>query len=112
MKKIEAVIRRFKLEAVQHALVERGIHALTVTEVRGSGGERPHIETYRGLDLDPGYLPRLKIEVVIEDELVEAAIDAILLAASTGHVGDGKIFVSRVETMLRIRTGEELACAV
>jgi nitrogen regulatory protein P-II 1 len=112
MKKIEAVIRHFKLEAVQHALVERGIHALTITEVRGSGNERPRMETYRGLDLDPGFLPRLKIEVVVEDELVEAAVDAILLGAHTGNAGDGKIYISHVEMMLRIRTGEELACAV
>jgi len=112
MKKVEAVIRLGKLEAVRHALVERGIHAMTVSEVRGSGNERPRQVTYRGIDLDPGFLPRLKIEMVVEDELAEAAVDAVLLAASTGHAGDGKVFVSHVETMLRIRTGEELACAV
>ncbi len=112
MKKIEAVIRHLKLEEVRHALIERGIHAMTVTEARGSGNERPRQETYRGINLDPGYLPRVKVEVVVEDELAEAAVEAILLAAFTGHVGDGLIFVSHVDIMLRIRTGEELACAV
>jgi nitrogen regulatory protein P-II 1 len=112
MKKIEAVIRHLKLEEVRHALIERGIHAMTVTEVRGSGNERPRKETYRGIDLDPGFLPRVKLEVVVEDELAEAAVDAVLLAAYTGHVGDGKVLISHVEIMLRIRTGEELVCAV
>jgi nitrogen regulatory protein P-II 1 len=112
MKKIEAVIRHFKLEQVQNALVERGIQAMTASEVRGAGNERPRKETYRGLDLDPVFVPRVKVEVVVEDELVETVVDGILLAAYTGHLGDGLIMVSHVETMVRIRTGEELACAV
>jgi nitrogen regulatory protein P-II 1 len=112
MKKIEAVIRHLKLEEVRLALIERGIHALTVTEVRGIGNELPCQETYRGIDMEPGYLPRVKIEVVVDDDLLETGVDAVLAAAYTGRVGDGKIIVSNVETMVRIRTGEESACAV
>jgi nitrogen regulatory protein PII len=106
MKKIEAIIRPFKLEEVKEALVEEGIRGLTISEVRGYGRQKGHTETYRGSEYRIEFVPKIKIEVVIEDSKVEKIVDAILKAAKTGQVGDGKIFIYNVEDVVRIRTGE------
>ena len=106
MKKIEAVIKPFKLDEVKEALHEVGVKGLTVTEAKGFGRQRGHTELYRGAEYVVDFLPKVKIEVVLEDEQVERAIDAVLTAARTGRIGDGKIFVSPVEEVIRIRTGE------
>jgi nitrogen regulatory protein PII len=106
MKKIEAIIRPFKLEEVKDALLEEGIKGLTITEVRGYGRQKGHTETYRGSEYQIEFVPKMKIEVVVDDSLAEKAIDAILSAANSGQVGDGKIFISNVEDAIRIRTGE------
>jgi nitrogen regulatory protein P-II 1 len=106
MKKIEAVIKPFKLDDVREALSEAGISGLTVTEVKGFGRQKGHTELYRGAEYVVDFLPKIKIEVVIPTELLETAIDAILKSAHTGKIGDGKIFVSVVEQVVRIRTGE------
>lgn len=106
MKKIEAIIRPFKLEEVKEALVEEGIRGLTISEVRGYGRQKGHTETYRGSEYRIEFVPKIKIEVVIEDSKVEKIVDAILKTAKTGQVGDGKIFIYNVEDLVRIRTGE------
>ena len=106
MKKVEAIIRHFKLEEVKNALTEHGIHGMTVTEVRVFGRQKGHTELYRGAEYVVDFLPKVKIEVVLGDDQVEAAIEAIRKAAQTGRIGDGKIFVSSVEEVVRIRTGE------
>ncbi len=106
MKKIEAIIRPFKLEEVKEALVEEGIRGLTISEVRGYGRQKGHTETYRGSEYRIEFVPKIKIEVVIEDSKVEKIVDAILKTAKTGQVGDGKIFIYNVEDVVRIRTGE------
>jgi len=106
MKKIEAIIRPFKLEEVKDALLEEGIKGLTITEVRGYGRQKGHTETYRGSEYQIEFVPKMKIEVVVDDSLAEKAIDAILSAANSGQVGDGKIFIFNVEDAIRIRTGE------
>lgn len=106
MKKIEAVIKPFKLDDVREALSEVGISGLTVTEVKGFGRQKGHTELYRGAEYVVDFLPKIKIEVVIPSNLLETAIDAILKSAHTGKIGDGKIFVSAVEQVVRIRTGE------
>jgi nitrogen regulatory protein P-II 1 len=106
MKKIEAIIRPFKLDEVKEALIEEGVRGLTVSEVRGYGRQKGHTETYRGSEYHIEFIPKIKIEVVIEDEKEEQVIDAILRTASTGQVGDGKIFISHVEDAIRIRTEE------
>lgn len=106
MKKIEAIIRPFKLEEVKEALVEFGIRGLTISEVRGYGRQKGHTETYRGSEYRIEFVPKIKIEVVIEDSKVEKIVDAILRTAKTGQVGDGKIFIYNVEDVVRIRTGE------
>ncbi|MBK9098114.1 MAG: P-II family nitrogen regulator [Ignavibacteriaceae bacterium] len=106
MKKIEAIIRPFKLEEVKEALVEIGIRGLTISEVRGYGRQKGHTETYRGSEYRIEFVPKIKIEVVIEDSKVEKIVDAILKTAKTGQVGDGKIFIYNVEDVVRIRTGE------
>ena len=106
MKKIEAVIKPFKLDDVREALSEVGISGLTVTEVKGFGRQKGHTELYRGAEYVVDFLPKIKIEVVIPDDLLETAIDAILKSAHTGKIGDGKIFVTSVEQVVRIRTGE------
>ena len=106
MKKIEAIIRPFKLEEVKEALVEEGIRGLTISEVRGYGRQKGHTETYRGSEYRIEFVPKIKIEVVIEDSKVEEIVDAILKTAKTGQVGDGKIFIYNVEDVVRIRTGE------
>jgi nitrogen regulatory protein P-II 1 len=106
MKKIEAVIKPFKLDDVREALSEVGISGLTVTEVKGFGRQKGHTELYRGAEYVVDFLPKIKIEVVVPSDLVETALDAIVKSAHTGKIGDGKIFVSPVEQVIRIRTGE------
>ena len=106
MKKIEAIIKPFKLDEVKEALHEVGIQGITVTEAKGFGRQRGHTELYRGAEYVVDFLPKVKIEIVLEDNLVERAIDAIIQAARTGRIGDGKIFVTSVEEVVRIRTGE------
>ena len=106
MKKIEAVIKPFKLDEVREALSDVGVTGLTVTEVKGFGRQKGHTELYRGAEYVVDFLPKIKIEIVVADETVEAAIEAIIKAARTGKIGDGKIFVSPVEQVVRIRTGE------
>jgi len=106
MKKIEAIIRPFKLDEVKEALTEEGIKGLTITEVRGYGRQKGHTETYRGSEYRIEFIPKIKIEVVVDDNKSEKVIDAILKAAKTGQVGDGKIFVYDVEDAIRIRTEE------
>ncbi|WP_018411284.1 P-II family nitrogen regulator [Methyloversatilis thermotolerans] len=106
MKKIEAVIKPFKLDEVREALSEVGVTGLTVTEVKGFGRQKGHTELYRGAEYVVDFLPKIKIEVIIPDEAVDPAIEAIIKAARTGKIGDGKIFVMPVEQVVRIRTGE------
>ena len=106
VKKIEAIIKPFKLDEVKEALQEVGLQGITVTEAKGFGRQKGHAELYRGAEYIVDFLPKVKIEIVISDELVEKAIDAIRRAAQTGRIGDGKIFVSNIEEAIRIRTGE------
>ena len=106
MKKIEAIIKPFKLDEVKEALQEAGVQGLSVVEVKGFGRQKGHTELYRGAEYVVDFLPKVKIEVVLPDEQVERAIDAIVQSANTGKIGDGKIFVSPVEQAIRIRTGE------
>lgn len=106
MKKVEAVIKPFKLDEVREALAELGVAGLTVTEVKGFGRQKGHTELYRGAEYVVDFLPKVKVEIVLADEQVDTAIDAIVKAARTGKIGDGKIFVSNVEQVVRIRTGE------
>ena len=106
MKKVEAIIRPFKLEDVKLALVNAGIVGMTVTEVRGFGRQKGQVERYRGSEFTVEFLQKLKVEVVIADEKVDAVIKAIAEAAKTGEIGDGKIFISPVESVVRIRTGD------
>ncbi len=107
MKKVEAIIKPFKLEEVKDALADVGIEGMTVTEVKGFGRQKGHTEIYRGNEYTVDFLPKIKVEVVLADSLVAAAVEAILKAAKTGKIGDGKIFVSPVEEALRIRTSEK-----
>jgi nitrogen regulatory protein P-II 1 len=106
MKKIEAIIKPFKLDEVKEALQEAGLQGITVTEAKGFGRQKGHTELYRGAEYVVDFLPKVKIEVVVADDGVEAAVEAIRSAAQTGRIGDGKIFVSPVEQVIRIRTGE------
>ena len=106
MKQITAIIKPFKLEEVREALAEVGVTGLTVTEVKGFGRQKGHTELYRGAEYVVDFLPKVKVEVAVKDEDVEACIDAILKAAKTGKIGDGKIFVSSLDHVVRIRTGE------
>ena len=112
MKKIEAVIKPFKLDEVREALSELGVNGLTVTEVKGFGRQKGHTELYRGAEYVVDFLPKIKIELVLTDEMVESAMEAIIKAAHTGKIGDGKIFVSSIEQVVRIRTGETGESAV
>ncbi len=112
MKKIEAIIKPFKLDEVREALSEIGIAGLTVTEVKGFGRQKGHTELYRGAEYVVDFLPKIKIEIVVASENVEPAIDAIVKAARTGKIGDGKIFVMPVEQVVRIRTGETNESAI
>jgi nitrogen regulatory protein P-II 1 len=107
MKKIEAIIKPFKLDEVKEALQEVGIQGLSVIEAKGFGRQKGHTELYRGAEYVVDFLPKVKIEVVLADDMVDAAIEAIVGAAKTGKIGDGKIFISTVEQAIRIRTGEE-----
>ncbi|MCI0333398.1 MAG: P-II family nitrogen regulator [Planctomycetes bacterium] len=106
MKKIEAIIRHFKLEDVKNALVEKGISGMTITEVRGFGRQKGHTEMYRGTEYRVDFVPKVKVEVVVDDSKLSMALDTITKAAQTGQIGDGKIFVSSLEDCVRIRTGE------
>ena len=112
MRKVEAVIRPFKLEDVKVALVEAGIIGMTVTEVRGFGRQKGQVERYRGSEFTVEFLQKLKIEVVVEDNLVEEVVKAIGDSARTGEIGDGKIFISPVESVVRIRTGDRDSTAL
>jgi nitrogen regulatory protein P-II 1 len=112
MKKIEAIIKPFKLDEVKEALHEIGLQGITVTEAKGFGRQKGHTELYRGAEYVVDFLPKVKLEIVLEDELVERAIEAIQRSAHTGRIGDGKIFVSSVEEAIRIRTGERGAEAI
>jgi nitrogen regulatory protein P-II 1 len=106
MKKIEAIIRPFKLDEVKEALVEEGVHGLTISEIRGYGRQKGHTETYRGSEYRIEFIPKIKIEVIVEDKKAENVVDAILRTAKTGQVGDGKIFIYDVQEVIRIRTEE------
>jgi len=112
MKKVEAVIKPFKLDEVKEALHEVGIQGITVTEAKGFGRQKGHTELYRGAEYVVDFLPKVKIEIVMDDALVERAVEAIQQAAHTGRIGDGKIFVSTVDEAIRIRTGERGADAI
>ena len=112
MKKVEAVIKPFKLDEVKEALHEVGIQGITVTEAKGFGRQKGHTELYRGAEYVVDFLPKVKIEVIMEDALVERAVEAIQQAAHTGRIGDGKIFVTNVEEVVRIRTGERGNAAI
>ncbi len=112
MKKIEAIIKPFKLDEVKEALQEVGIQGITVTEAKGFGRQKGHTELYRGAEYVVDFLPKVKIEIVIPDDRLEAAVEAIQKSARTGRIGDGKIFVSDVADVIRIRTGETGADAI
>ncbi|GLR26376.1 MULTISPECIES: P-II family nitrogen regulator [Limnobacter] len=112
MKLVSAVIKPFKLDEVREALSEVGVNGLTVTEVKGFGRQRGHTELYRGAEYVVDFLPKVKIELVIDDSLVDQAVEAIQNAARTGKIGDGKIFVTDVERVIRIRTGEQGPAAI
>lgn len=107
MKKVEAIIKPFKLDDVRQALSDIGVNGMTASEVKGFGRQKGHTELYRGAEYVIDFLPKVKIEIVISDEHVDASIDAITNAARTGKIGDGKIFVSEISRVVRIRTGEE-----
>jgi len=112
MKKIEAIIKPFKLDEVKESLQEIGLQGITVIEAKGFGRQRGHTELYRGAEYVVDFLPKVKIELVVTDDAVDSAIEAITRAARTGRIGDGKIFVSPVEEVIRIRTGESGAQAI
>ncbi|HEK0449453.1 TPA: nitrogen regulatory protein P-II [Proteus mirabilis] len=107
MKKIEAIIKPFKLDDVREALAEVGITGMTVTEVKGFGRQKGHTELYRGAEYMVDFLPKVKIEIVVADEIAETSVDTIMTTAQTGKIGDGKIFVFDVNRVIRIRTGEQ-----
>ena len=112
MKMVMAVVKPFKLDDVREALAERGVTGITVTEVKGFGRQKGHTELYRGAEYVVDFLPKVKVEVILPDALVERAIEAIVRAARTGKIGDGKIFVTAVEQVVRIRTGESGEAAI
>ena len=112
MKKIEAIVKPFKLDEVREALSEVGVTGLTVTEVKGFGRQKGHTELYRGAEYVVDFLPKIKLEVAVTDEEAEAVVEAIMQAAGTGKIGDGKIFVVNVESAVRIRTGETGSAAL
>ena len=112
MKKVEAIIKPFKLEDVKEALAGVGIQGLTVIEVKGFGRQKGHKELYRGAEYVVEFLPKAKLEIVVSDDKLEATVEAIIRAASTGRIGDGKIFISQVEDAIRIRTGESGEIAI
>lgn len=106
MKKIEAIIKPFKLDDVREALTELGVKGMTVTEVKGFGRQRGHTEVYRGAEYAVDFLPKVKLEIVLADDMVERAVETIIETANSGKIGDGKIFVLPIEQVIRIRTGE------
>jgi len=106
MKKIEAIVRHFKLEEVKNALSEQGVHGMTITEVRGFGRQKGHSEMYRGTEYAVDFVPKVKIEVVCSDGSLQTVLDTVMQTAQTGQIGDGKIFVTNLENIVRIRTGE------
>lgn len=106
MKKVEAIIKPFKLDEVKDALNEIGVQGMTVTEVKGFGRQKGHVELYRGAEYDIAFIPKVKIEVVVSDSMVDKVVSTVLEKAKTGKIGDGKIFVSTLEQIIRIRTGE------
>jgi nitrogen regulatory protein P-II 1 len=112
MKKIEAIIKPFKMEDVKEALAEVGIEGLTVSEVKGFGRQKGHTEIYRGSEYTVDFLPKVKLEIVLTDAMVEKAVQAIIVAAKTGKIGDGKIFILPIENAVRIRTEESGDCAI
>ena len=112
MKKIQAIIRHFKLDDVKDALMQQGVHGLTVTEVRGFGRQKGHTEMYRGTEYEVDFVPKIKIEVVVPDANLQLALDTIIRSAQTGQVGDGKIFVTDLAEAVRIRTGESGETAI
>jgi len=112
MQKIEAIVRHHKVDDVKNALVAAGLHGMTLTEVRGFGRQRGHTETYRGTEYTVDYVPKVKVEVVADDANVDKVLNAIINAARTGQVGDGKIFVSELKEVIRVRTGETGGAAV
>ena len=112
MKKIEAIIKPFKLDEVKEALQEVGLQGITVLEAKGFGRQKGHTELYRGAEYVVDFLPKVKIEIVLADDMLDRAIEAIMKAAQTGRIGDGKIFVSSIEGVIRIRTGETGADAL
>jgi nitrogen regulatory protein P-II 1 len=112
MKKIEAVIKPFKLDEVKEALQEAGLQGITVIEAKGFGRQKGHTELYRGAEYVVDFLPKVKIEIVVEEKMVERTVEAIINASRTGRIGDGKIFISEVEEAIRIRTGEKGAAAI
>lgn len=112
MKKIEAIIKPFKLDDVREALTDLGVNGLTITEVKGFGRQKGHTEIYRGAEYAVDFLPKVKVELVLPDDMVERAVEAIIAVARTGKIGDGKIFVSPVEEVIRIRTSEQGEAAI
>lgn len=112
MKKIEAILRHFKLEDLKNALSAKGVHGMTVSEVRGFGRQKGHTETYRGAEYEVDFVPKIKVEVVVADADAKGVVDQILKTARTGQVGDGKIFVSELTEVVRIRTGETAEAAL
>jgi nitrogen regulatory protein P-II 1 len=106
MKKIEAIVRHFKLEDVKNALTEQGVAGMTITEIRGFGRQKGHTETYRGTEYTVDFVPKVKIEIAVDDGNLQHVVDTIIKAAQTGQIGDGKIFVSDLSEVVRIRTGE------
>ena len=112
MKKIEAIIKPFKLDDIRESLTDLGITGMTVTEVKGFGRQKGHTELYRGAEYMVDFLPKAKVEVIVDDELVDKCVETIIEVARTGKIGDGKIFVTNVERAVRIRTGEESSEAI
>ena len=106
MKKIEAIIRPWALDAVKDAITEQGVHGITMTEVKGFGRQKGHKEVYRGAEYNVDFLPKVKVETVVSDDKVEGVVNAISKAANSGKIGDGKIFISTIDDAIRIRTGE------
>jgi nitrogen regulatory protein P-II 1 len=112
MKKVEAIVRHFKLEDVKNALTEQGVHGMTVTEVRGFGRQKGHTEVYRGTEYAVDFVPKVKIEIVCSDANLQTVVDTLLRTAPTGQIGDGKIFITDLSEVIRIRTGESGEAAI
>lgn len=112
MKKVEAIVRHFKLEDIKNALTEKGVHGMTITEVRGFGRQKGHTEMYRGTEYTVDFVPKVKLEVVVSDANLQLVVDTILRTGQTGQIGDGKIFVTDLANVIRIRTGETGESAV